>query len=86
MDVWRLSPGDQVRLPCWPGDVEVTDADLAEGMARSGYWTRVHWEAPAWGAEGSTVLPDELEVALLASPDPSKAVHLDPEPGPEAGG
>jgi len=83
MEVWLASAGDRVRLPCWPGEVEVTDTGLVEG--RGGYnHTRVHWEVP--GARGSVVLPDGLDVALLASPSPSKAVYLPPEPGPEAGG
>ena len=82
MEVWRAGAGDRVRLPCWPGEVDITDA---EGTADGSFFNRLHWQAGT--ASGSLVLPDGLDIELLATAEPGKQPFVT-RPGiePEAGG
>ena len=81
MEIWRAEPGDVLRLPasCYPREVTVTDSEYAPGECN-----RIHWVAGE--AQGSTVLPELLEVGLLHTERPDKQVFVTPAPELEAGG
>lgn len=71
MEAWRIRPGDTVTLPCFPGEVTVTDTGTGSRYES----TRLEWEAPG-GMSGALDLPDFTPVALTATGDGENAIWL----------
>jgi hypothetical protein len=72
VELWRAQPGDVIVLPCFPGQVTMTDASLG-GQADM---TRIDWERDD-GTSGRLELGDFTDVRLVATGDGKDSPWLD---------